>query len=123
MLITCFGRARITSGIQLEGYPESFWIHCLNVAVKRGATPAVVAPRRSRPMTRSHAEGDWRSKEPDGLMVGSCWSGIHRSGGSLRSVSPKNPGTATPITVNGCPSITKADPITDGSAPKFDSHA
>ncbi len=39
------------------------------------------------------------------------------SGGLPRSVSPKNPGGATPITVNGWPSTTKVEPTTEGSDP------
>src|ERR1700733_9974896 len=109
----CLGRAWITSGIQLEGYPESFLIHCFKLAVKRGAIPAVDAPGRKRPITRSHADGDWRSN-PDGFMTGSCCNGIHKSGGSPRRVSPKNPGGAMPITVNGCPSMKNGEPMTDG---------
>ncbi len=35
------------------------------------------------------------------LMFTSCWRGIQMSGGSLLSVSPKNPGGAMPITVKG----------------------
>src|SRR5580693_546520 len=123
MLITCFGRTRMTSGIQLDGYPDSFWLHCFRTPVRRGAMPAVVAPGRKRPMTRSHADGDWRSNDPEGLMIGSCCVGIHRSGGSLRSVSPKNPGGAMPITVNGCPSMKNAEPTTDGFESKLASHA
>ena len=48
---------------------------------------------------------------------GSCCTGIQISGGSLRKVSPKKPGGVTPITVNGCPSTTKLEPTTEGSAP------
>ena len=50
-------------------------------------------------------------------MSGSCCSGIHRSGGSPRNVSPKNPGGVTPTTVNGWPSTTSVAPTIDGSAP------
>ena len=46
---------RITSGIQLEGYPESCCIHCRRTPVRRGAIPSVEAPGRNRPMTRSQA--------------------------------------------------------------------
>ena len=45
--------------------------------------PSIDAPGRSRPITRSHAETDWRSSELLPLMSGSCCSGIHKSGGSL----------------------------------------
>ena len=48
-------------------------------------------------------------------MSGSCCSGSHRSGGSARSVSPKNPGGVTPATVNDWPSMTSVDPTTDAS--------
>ena len=65
--------------------------------------PSVVAPGRSRPITRSQAEMGWRRIDVSPLISGSCWSGIQRSGGSPRSVSPKNPGGVTPTTVNGCP--------------------
>ena len=78
--------------------------------------PSVVAPGRSRPITRSHAETGWRRSDVSPLISGSCCSGIHRSGGSPRSVSPKNPGGVTPTTVNGCPSMTSVAPTIDGIA-------
>jgi hypothetical protein len=62
--------------------------------------PAIDAPGRSRPITRSHDEMGWRSSDVVApVMSGSCCSGTHRSGGSARSVSPKNPGGVTPATV------------------------
>ena len=79
--------------------------------------PSVVAPGRSRPITRSHAEIGCRSSVFSPLMTGSCCTGIHMSGGSPRSVSPKNPGGVTPTTVNGCPSTTSVEPTTAGSPP------
>jgi len=43
---------------------------------------------RSRPITRSQAEIGWRRIVPLPAMSGSCWSGIHRSGGSPRHGLP-----------------------------------
>ena len=60
--------------------------------------PAVEAPGRRRPIIRSHAPADWRSNVPSPAIIGSCCTGIQISGGSLRNVSPKKPGGATPIT-------------------------
>ncbi len=57
-LITCFGSTRSGSDIQFAGYPESFTIHWRRIPVSRGDIPATVAPGRSRPMMRSHAETD-----------------------------------------------------------------
>src|ERR1035441_10787908 len=79
--------------------------------------PAVEAPGCKRPITRNHAPTDWCSRAPSPAMRGSCCTGIQMSGGSLRKVSPKNPGGAMPITANGCPSTTKLEPTTEGSAP------
>jgi hypothetical protein len=66
-------------------------------------------------MARSQADTGCRSSEPSLLMSGSCCSGSQISGGSARSVSPKNPGGPTPMTVNGCPFSTSVDPTIDGS--------
>ena len=79
--------------------------------------PSIEAPGRRRPIARSHAATGWRSSELSPAISGSCWSGIQRSGGSPRSVSPKNPGGATPMTVNGWPSTTNVEPTTEGSPP------
>ena len=100
-LITCLGSSRITSGIQLAGYPESYCIHCRNTPVRRGPIPSTEAPGRNRPIMRSHAETDWCSSSPSPSIMGSFWTGIQISGGSLSSVSPKKPAGATPITVKG----------------------
>ena len=56
--ITCLGRSCRTSGIQLDGYPESFCIHWRRKPVRRGDIPAIEAPGRNRPIMRSHAETD-----------------------------------------------------------------
>ena len=90
--------------------------------MSRADIPSVVAPGRRRPMTRSHADTGCRRIVFPPLMTGSCWSGIHMSGGSPRSVSPKNPGGVTPATVNGCPSTTNVAPTTDGSPPYVPCH-
>ena len=79
--------------------------------------PSVVAPGFSRPITRSHADTGWRSSAVSPAISGSWCSGIHRSGGSPRSVSPKKPGPVTPMTVNGWPSRTSVAPTIFGSAP------
>ena len=79
--------------------------------------PSVVAPGFSRPMTRSHADIGCRSSAVSPVISGSWWSGIQRSGGSPRSVSPKKPGPVMPTTVNGCPSRTSVAPTIYGSAP------
>ena len=63
-------------------------------------------------MARSHAEIDWRTREVAPLMFTSCWRGIQMSGGSLLSVSPKNPGGAMPTTVKGWPWTSNEAPIT-----------
>ena len=68
-------------------------------------------------MTNSQGEVDCRNREPSPAIVGSCCSGIQRSGGNARTVSPKNPAAATPMTVNGRPSSTSVEPTTDGSDP------
>ena len=91
----------MTSGIQLAGYPESCWIHCRSTPVRRGAIPATEAPDRNRPIMRNQAPIGWRRREFSPWSIGSCWSGSQMSGGSLRSVSPKNPGGAMPTTVHG----------------------
>ena len=46
---------------------------------------------------------------------GSVFSGRKKSGGLLRSVSPKKPGGVIPTTVNGFSLRLKTLPITDGS--------
>ena len=86
--------------------------------------PEVDASGRSRPITRSHAEicCGCPSSEFSPLIVRSCCSGIHMSGGSPRSVSPKNPGGVIPTTVNGCPSTTNVEPTTAGSPPYVPCH-
>ena len=61
-LITCCGSMRMTSGIQLAGYPESFRIQLRSSSVKRGDIPSTDAPGRRRPMTRSQADTDCRSE-------------------------------------------------------------
>ena len=116
-LITCLGSVRMTSAIQLAGYPESYCIHRRSTPVRRGPIPAIEAPGRRRPIMRSHAETGWLSSAALPSIIGSCWTGSQISGGSLRSVSPKNPGGATPMTVNGWPSMTKFEPTTFGSPP------
>ena len=70
-------------------------------AVDRG--PGLQPADHAQPGARSAAGA--ASSPP--AIIGSCCSGIQRSGGSPRSVSPKKPGGATPTTVNGCPSMTK----------------
>ena len=80
--------------------------------------PAVEAPGRSRPITRNHADDRLMQQcavtSDDGFLLA---AGIQRSGGSPRSVSPKNPGGATPITVKGWPSTMKVEPTTAVSPP------
>ncbi len=113
MLIVCFGNRWSRSDSQFVGQPESRGIHWRMTLVSRGAMPSVVAPGLRRPMTRSQAETGWRSSELAPVIIGSCCSGIQRSGGLLRSVSPKKPGGATPATVNGWPSMTSVWPTSD----------
>ena len=55
-LTTCLGSMRMTSAIQLAGYPESFCNHWRSNPVRRGAMPSIEAPGRNRPIMRSHAE-------------------------------------------------------------------
>ena len=119
----CLGSNLTMSSIQLAGYPESFCIHCRRTPVNRGAIPSVEAPGRNRPIMRSQAEIDWCSRLPSPSIMGSCCTGTQISGGSLSSVSPKNPAGATPITVSGCPSTMKVAPTTEGSPPYAVCHA
>ncbi|MEI9972589.1 MAG: hypothetical protein WDO73_11340 [Ignavibacteriota bacterium] len=116
MLITCLGSKRITSGIQLEGYPESCSIHWRKTPVSRGAMPATDAPDRKRP---NGAQPGRRSLPQQGAIAGDgrlLVQGKPDVGGGLpRSVSPKKPGGATPITVNGCPSTISVEPTTEVS--------
>ena len=62
----------MTSGIQLEGYPESCCIHCRRTSVRRGPMPSVDAPGRTRPMMRNQAETDCRNSALSPSMTGSC---------------------------------------------------
>ena len=73
-------------------------------------------------MTRSHADTDCCSNAPSPSMTGSWFSGSQRSGGSPRSVSPKNPAGATPTIVTGCPCARNVAPTTAGSAPYSSCH-
>ena len=82
-LITCLGSVRITSAIQLAGYPESCWSHCRSTPVRRADIPAVEAPGLRRPIMRSHAPLDWWSRLASPSIIGSCWMGSQISGGSL----------------------------------------
>ena len=52
-VINCFGSMRITSGIQLAGYPESCCSHCRSTPVRRGAIPA---DGSSRAQAADHAQ-------------------------------------------------------------------
>ena len=117
-VMVCLGSMRIDVGHPV-GRVAGVVLHPLpqDCRSSRGAMPSTEAPGRSRPITRSHAETGWRSSEPPPAISGSCCSGIQRSGGLPRSVSPKNPGGAMPMTVNGCPSTTKVEPTTEGSPP------
>ena len=77
--------------------------------------------RSSRPQAADHAQPGGRRIGAAARLRRQSWvpgaRGIQISGGSLRSVSPKNPGGATPITVNGWPSTMKVEPTTEGSLP------
>ena len=77
--------------------------------------------RRVRPRAADDAEpgghGLTEQRAAVPAISGSCCNGIQISGGSLRRVSPKNPGAAMPIAVKGCPSTTNVEPTTAGSAP------
>ena len=57
-LITCLGRSRSISDSQLAGYWASCISHWRNIVVSRGEMPAIEAPGRNRPITRSQAEMD-----------------------------------------------------------------
>ena len=79
--------------------------------------PSVEAPGRSRPMTRSHADTDWRSRAIPAVDERLLVNRDPEIGRIAPSVSPKNPGGATPTIVNGWPSTTKVAPTTDVSPP------
>ena len=103
------------TGINSPGHPLSWTIHCRKIPVRRGATPAMLAPGFSLPIIRSQPEMDCLSSEFCAFTKGSCCRGSHSSGGLLRSVSPKKPGGAMPAMVKGCPFTMKVDPTTEGS--------
>jgi hypothetical protein len=92
-------------------------IHWRSSVVSFADSPAALAPGFSRPMIRSQLVAVWLSRELAPCIVGSWLSAIQDSGGSLRSVSPKNPGGAMPTTVKGWPSTISVDPRIEGSAP------
>src|SRR5436190_10420014 len=110
--MVCLGNVLVISPMKDGGYPLSYCIHWRRTAVRRGATPSTEAPERNRPMTRREAVMGWCKREFDPLMSGSCWRGIQSSGGSPRSVSPKKPGGAMPVTLNALPSTMSVDPMT-----------
>src|SRR5882724_5186708 len=92
-------------------------IHVCSTAVIRGAIPSTLAPGFNRPIARSQFGIVSFSNELDPRSIGSCCNGSQNAGGEELTVSPKKPGGAIPTTVNGCPSMLKVAPTTDGSLP------
>ena len=81
-------------------------------------------PGLTRPIMSSQCELGTFSRVVSPSSTGSCDKGIQKSGiDHARRSAPKNPGAATPITVNGLLLIWNAAPITVGSLPYFETQA
>ncbi len=118
----CFDSPALMPVIHSAGMPLSLTSQTRSRFVRRDGNAFGVAPGLSLPITRSHP-GKVCKSELFPRKTGSCCIGIQISGGSLRSVSPKNPGGVMPMTVIGCPSRIMVEPTIFGSDPYCCCHA
>ena len=90
--------------------------HSVSPRRMRASTAADDAPAPTRPITASQCVS-CRTSAGSSSMRGSAFNGRKKSGGLLRSVSPKKPGGAMPTTVNVRLFRVRPLPTIDGSPP------